>query len=55
MSDTIGNNGKKSFGLMHAGMAFCCGIMMVPIVGFFAAGGTVASLGSNLGVLAPIA
>ncbi len=55
MSNPDENSGKKGFGLMHAGMAFCCGIMMVPIIGFFVAGGTLASLGSNLGVLAPIA
>ena len=55
MSDTIGNEGKKSFGLMHAGMAVCCTVMQIPVAGFFIAGGTLAGLTNNLAVFAPIA
>lgn len=46
---------KKGFGLMHAGMAACCAIMLLPVAGFFIAGGTIAGLMGNLGVFAPIA
>ena len=55
MSNTDDNNAKKGFGLMHAGMAVCCAVMLIPVAGFFIAGGTLAGLTSNLGVFAPIA
>ena len=55
MSDTNENNGKKGFGLMHAGMAVCCTVMLIPVAGFFIAGGTLAGLTNNLAVFAPIA
>lgn len=54
MADTDENKSKKGFGLMHAGMAACCAIMLIPVAGFFVAGGTLAGLTSNLGVFAPI-
>lgn len=48
--------GKSSgFGLMHAGMAICCAVMLLPIGAFFLAGGTIAGLFTNLGLFAPIA
>ena len=37
MSNTDGNNTKKGFGLMHAGMAVCCAVMLIPVAGFFIA------------------
>lgn len=46
---------KKGFGLMHAGMAVCCAAMLLPVAGFFIAGGTIAGLVGNLGVFVPIA
>lgn len=46
---------KKGFGLMHAGMAVCCTVMLIPVAGFFIAGGTIAGLVGNLGIFAPIA
>ena len=55
MSDSNASNGKKSFSLMHAGMVICCTVMLIPVAGFFIAGGTLAGLTSNLAVFAPIA
>lgn len=55
MSDTNENNAKKGLGLMHAGMAVCCAVMLIPVAGFFIAGGTLAGLTNNLAVFAPIA
>ncbi len=55
MSNTDEKNAKKGFGLMHAGMAVCCAVMLIPVAGFFIAGGTLAGLTSNLAVFAPIA
>lgn len=55
MSNTDDKNTQKGFGLMHAGMAVCCAVMLIPVAGFFIAGGTLAGLTSNLGVFAPIA
>ena len=55
MSNTDEKNAKKGFGLMHAGMAVCCAVMLIPVAGFFVAGGTLAGLTSNLAVFAPIA
>lgn len=55
MADAEENGTSNGFGFMHAGMAACCAIMLVPVAGFFIAGGTVAGLGGNLLVFAPIA
>jgi hypothetical protein len=55
MRDQDDTPAKKGFGLMHAGMAVCCAVMLLPVAGFFVAGGTVAGLMGNLGVFAPIA
>lgn len=55
MNDQENTSAKKGFGLMHAGMAVCCAIMLLPVAGFFIAGGTIAGLMGNLGVFAPIA
>lgn len=55
MSKPNDKNAKNGFGLMHAGMAVCCTVMLLPVAGFFVAGGTLAGLTSNLAVFAPIA
>ncbi len=55
MSSSNDGAGKSGFGIMHAGMVVCCAVMLVPVAGFFIAGGTLAGLTSNLGVFAPIA
>lgn len=55
MADSVEKTAKKGFSLMHAGMAACCAVMLIPVAGFFVAGGTLAGLTNNLGVFAPIA
>ena len=40
--------------LMHYGMMACCVVMLVPIVGFLLAGGTMSGLWSNAAVFAPL-
>lgn len=40
--------------VMHAGMWVCCAVMVLPLLAFFAGGGTVSGLFTSLGVLAPI-
>ena len=55
MAGSENKDAKKGFGIMHAGMAVCCAVMLIPVAGFFVAGGTIAGLGSNLAVFAPIA
>lgn len=49
--DTTSGSSSK---LMHWGMMACCAVMLVPVAGFFLAGGTITGLWSNLGVLAPV-
>jgi len=39
--------GKKGFGIVHADMAVCCAVVLIPVAGFFVAGRTVAGLGSS--------
>lgn len=41
--------------LMHYGMLVCCTVMLIPVAGFFIAGGNIAGLWSNASVFAPIA
>lgn len=55
MHQTTHKNTKRGFGIMHAGMAVCCAVMLIPVVGYFVVGGTIVGLASNLGVFAPIA
>ena len=55
MDQTKQESAKSGFGIMHAGMAVCCAVMLVPVVGYFVVGGTIAGMTSNLGVFAPIA
>lgn len=55
MNDEANESAKKGFSLMHAGMAVCCTVMLLPVAGFLIAGGTIAGLMSNLGVFVPIA
>ena len=40
--------------IMHAGMWICCAVMVLPLLVFFAGGGTISGLSTSLGVLAPI-
>ena len=40
--------------LMHYGMMACCAVMLLPVAGYFVAGGRVAGLLTNTGVFAPI-
>lgn len=41
--------------MMHVGMWVCCAVMLLPLLVFFARGGSFAGLQDSLGVLAPIA
>ena len=49
-NDTPGGGSKA----MQLGTWACCAVMLVPVLVFFAGGGTVSALTGNLGVLAPI-
>lgn len=40
--------------IMHDGMWICCAVMVLPLLIFFAGGGTISGLSTSLGVLAPI-
>lgn len=40
--------------LMHYGMMVCCVVMLLPIAGFFLAGGTLAGMWSNAAAFAPL-
>ncbi|MFC0159178.1 MULTISPECIES: DUF2933 domain-containing protein [Mameliella] len=40
--------------LMHYGMMACCAVMLLPIVGFFISGGTLAGLWGNAAAFAPL-
>ncbi|KNG95404.1 hypothetical protein [Pseudaestuariivita atlantica] len=55
MAENTGEPAKRGFGLMHAGMAVCCAVMLLPVAGFLIAGGTLAGLVGNLALFAPIA
>jgi len=46
MADARSGDAKNGFGIMHAGMAVCCALMLIPAAGFLVAGGTVAGPGS---------
>lgn len=52
MSDQ-GNKPQNST-MMHVGMWVCCAVMLLPLLVFFARGGTLSGLQDSLGVLAPI-
>ena len=41
--------------IMKVGMVVCCAVMLVPVFGYFAAGGALAGLWSNAAVFAPLA
>lgn len=45
--------GAKKFA--RYGMIVCCTVMLIPVAGYFLAGGTLAGLWSNFAVFAPIA
>lgn len=55
MSNTTHTEKSSGFGLMHARMAICCAVMLLPIGAFLLAGGTIAGLFTNLGLFASIA
>ncbi|MHA6326561.1 DUF2933 domain-containing protein [Roseivivax sp. CAU 1753] len=40
--------------LMHYGMMACCIVMLLPVAGFFLAGGTLAGMWSNAAAFAPL-
>lgn len=40
--------------LMHYGMMVCCVGMLLPVAGFFLAGGTLVGIWSNVGAFAPL-
>lgn len=40
--------------LMHYGMMACCAVMLLPIAGYFVAGGTLAGLWGNVAAFAPL-
>lgn len=44
----------SKIGMAKFGMMACCIVMFIPLVGFFVAGGTLASLGSNVTPWAPL-
>ncbi len=41
--------------MMHVGMWVCCAVMLLPLLVFFAQGGSFSGSQGSLGVLAPIA
>ncbi|SMX49733.1 DUF2933 domain-containing protein [Maliponia aquimaris] len=40
--------------LMHYGMMACCALMLLPIAGYFVAGGTLSGLWGNAAAFAPL-
>jgi len=54
MSGTENQTATGQSRLMHFGMMVCCAVMLLPLAGFFLAGGTIAGLWSNASVFAPI-
>lgn len=40
--------------IMHCGMMACCVVMLLPVAGFFLAGGTLAGMWSNAVAFAPL-
>ena len=55
MSDTDEQKSTRQSKVMHYGMMVCCAVMVLPVAAFFLAGGSIAGLGSNFGLFAPIA
>lgn len=39
---------------MHIAMMACCVVMLLPIAGYFVAGGTLSGVGANLATFAPL-
>ena len=50
MSDIQDKKSAASSKLMHYGMMACCAVMLLPVMAFFVAGGTVAGLWGNYGL-----
>lgn len=54
MSNTENQKSDVTSKVMRYGMMACCTVMLLPVAGFFIAGGSIAGLWSNIAVLAPI-
>lgn len=54
MYDTSKEDRKGHSKLMHYGMMACCAVMLVPVAGFFIAGGTLAGFWQSAGAFAPL-
>ncbi|MDU8927358.1 DUF2933 domain-containing protein [Alisedimentitalea sp. MJ-SS2] len=54
MSEKTNTTGPGQFKLMHYGMMACCAIMLMPIAGYFVAGGTLGGLWSNSAAFLPL-
>lgn len=47
-------NPKTSNRIMHWGMMACCAVMLLPIAGYFFAGGSILGAFNNIGAFAPL-
>jgi len=54
MNDKSNSDKPGHSKLMHYGMMACCAVMLLPVAGFFIAGGTVAGLWSNSAAFLPL-
>lgn len=54
MNDKSNLNKTGHSKLMHYGMMVCCAVMLLPVAGFFLAGGTIGGLWSNSAAFLPI-
>ncbi|UWP93906.1 DUF2933 domain-containing protein (plasmid) [Aliiroseovarius crassostreae] len=54
MSEKTNAIGSGQSKLMHYGMMACCAIMLLPIAGYFVAGGTLGGLWSNSTAFLPL-
>jgi hypothetical protein len=54
MSEKKNSTGRGHSKLMHYGMMACCAIMLLPIAGYFVAGGTLGGLWSNSTAFLPL-
>jgi hypothetical protein len=54
MNKTGQSSQLKSTNVLHVGMWACCAVMFLPLMVFFARGGTLSGLSDSAGVLAPI-
>lgn len=54
MSDNSNPRGAGSTKLMHYGMMACCAIMLLPVAGYFVAGGTIGGVWGNAAAFLPL-